>query len=122
MGHPPYALLRTTRAARRVALACVAFFAVAAQAAVAEDFKGLVDIGRKMYLHCRGTGSPTVVLVAGLKASADDWNTAKGTQPTVLPRLPNLRGSALTTAPGRRSVRSRAAAIRCRSRPQQGRR
>jgi hypothetical protein len=43
------------------------------------DFAGLVDIGgrRKMYLECRGTGSPTVVLVAGLKASADDWNIAE---------------------------------------------
>jgi hypothetical protein len=33
------------------------------------DFAGPVDIGgdRKMYLECRGTGSPTVVLVAGLR-------------------------------------------------------
>ena len=31
----------------------------------------LVDIGggRKMYLNCRGTGSPTVILVGGLRAS-----------------------------------------------------
>src|SRR2546430_8647149 len=49
------------------------------------DFAGLVDIGggRKMYLECRGTGSPTVVLVAGLKASAEDWNIAKQSEPTV---------------------------------------
>ncbi len=48
-------------------------------------FAGLVDIGggRKMYLECRGAGSPTVVLVAGLKASAADWNGAGGTAPTV---------------------------------------
>jgi hypothetical protein len=46
--------------------------------AEAGTFAGLVDIdsgrGRKMYLKCRGTGSPTVVLVEGLRASADDWD------------------------------------------------
>ena len=30
-----------------------------------------------MYLECRGSGSATVVLVAGLKASAGDWNVAE---------------------------------------------
>src|SRR3982750_702682 len=40
---------------------------VIAHAAGNENFAGLVDIGggRKMYLECRGTGSPTVVLVSG---------------------------------------------------------
>ena len=40
------------------------------------DFAGLVDIGdgRKMYLECRGTGSPTVVLVSGKGNGAADWN------------------------------------------------
>src|SRR3954453_11122516 len=40
---------------------------------------GLIDIGgdRKMYLKCRGKGSPTVVLVSGLRASADDWDISK---------------------------------------------
>jgi pimeloyl-ACP methyl ester carboxylesterase len=39
------------------------------------DFAGLVDIGggREMYLECRGTGSPTVVLVSGFRGSNDDW-------------------------------------------------
>ena len=57
----------------------------ATHAAESGDFAGLVDIagGRKMYLECRGTGSPTVVLVAGLKASAEDWNVAKQSEPTV---------------------------------------
>ena len=57
----------------------------AAHAAESGDFAGLVDIGggRKMYLECRGRGSPAVVLVAGLKASAEDWNTAKQSRPTV---------------------------------------
>jgi len=39
------------------------------------DFSGLVDIGggRKMYLECRGTGSPTVVLVSGTGGASDEW-------------------------------------------------
>lgn len=43
--------------------------------AASGDFSGRVDIGggRRMYVECRGTGSPTVVLVAGGRASADDW-------------------------------------------------
>src|SRR5262245_14170105 len=49
--------------------------------ALAEDgnFSGLVDIGgsRRMYLECRGMGSPTVVIVPGLKASADDWTKSE---------------------------------------------
>jgi pimeloyl-ACP methyl ester carboxylesterase len=49
------------------------------------DFAGLVDIGggRKMYLECRGTGFPTVVLVAGLRGSAEDWNIAEKPGPPV---------------------------------------
>ena len=47
-------------------------------AAAAEDSNsgGLVDIGRgrKMYLECRGTGSPTVVLVSGTRGARDDWS------------------------------------------------
>jgi len=60
-----------------------------AAAAAAADFAGLVDIGggRKMYLECRGSGFPTVVLVAGLKASAEDWNIAEKQAPTVFPEV-----------------------------------
>ena len=40
------------------------------------DFAGLVDIGggRQLYLECRGTGSPTVVLEAGYRGSARVWS------------------------------------------------
>jgi hypothetical protein len=58
-----------------VVLLLVDFLGVAvAHAAGSSNFAGLVDIGggRKMYLICRGTGSPTVVLAGGLRASADD--------------------------------------------------
>ncbi|HET7254212.1 MAG TPA: hypothetical protein VFJ46_10640, partial [Xanthobacteraceae bacterium] len=66
----------------RVSFLLVALIAAAdapaAHAAQSKDFAGLVDVGggRKMYLECRGTGSPTVVLVAGLRGSAEDWNIA----------------------------------------------
>src|SRR5262249_1638349 len=56
-----------------------------AHAAESGDFAGLVAIGggRQMYLEFRGIGSPTVVLVAGLKGSAEDWNITKHSKPTV---------------------------------------
>jgi hypothetical protein len=40
------------------------------------DFAGLVDIGagRRLYLECRGTGSPVVVLEAGYRGSARIWS------------------------------------------------
>jgi len=49
------------------------------------NFSGLVDIGggRKMFLECRGSGHPTVVLVAGLDSAADAWTTAQAKQPPV---------------------------------------
>lgn len=39
------------------------------------DFAGLVDIGgRSLYLECHGEGSPTVILVAGYRASGRFWS------------------------------------------------
>jgi hypothetical protein len=56
-----------------------------AQAAENGNFAGSVDIGggRKMYLKCSGRGSPTAVLVDGLRASADDWDISDKSKPTV---------------------------------------
>lgn len=44
--------------------------------AAGENFTGLVEIGggRRLYLECRGEGSPTVVLVSGLPNAADIWS------------------------------------------------
>jgi pimeloyl-ACP methyl ester carboxylesterase len=41
------------------------------------DFAGLVDIGdgRKLYLECRGAGSPTVILEAGAGNNGQTWDT-----------------------------------------------
>ena len=62
----------------------------------ARSFAGLVDIGggRKMYLECRGSGSPTVVFVSGRSDRADIWRTLAH------PRLPGpavLPGAATFT-------------------------
>ena len=59
-------------------------FAVAIRADTGNS-GGLINIGggRKMYLKCSGKGSPTVVLVSGLRASADDWNISDKSKSTV---------------------------------------
>ena len=51
--------------------------AAAAPIATSGDFAGLVDIGggRKMFLQCRGEGSPTVILESGYGNDADIWDT-----------------------------------------------
>jgi CubicO group peptidase (beta-lactamase class C family)/pimeloyl-ACP methyl ester carboxylesterase len=63
----------------------------ALKAAVSGDFAGMVDIGggRKMYLECRGTGSPTVVLVSGKGNRADIWSTPNPEKagPVVFPEV-----------------------------------
>lgn len=60
---------------------------LASPVAASGDFAGLVDIGggRKLYLACRGSGGPTVVLEAGYRSPATVWTedlTGSG-QPTV---------------------------------------
>jgi pimeloyl-ACP methyl ester carboxylesterase len=61
----------------------------AAHAAVSGESAGRVAIGdgRKMYLACRGIGSPTVMLVGGLRASAEDWSIADKSVPAVFPEV-----------------------------------
>jgi Alpha/beta hydrolase family len=50
-----------------------------------EDFAKKIDTGggRKMYLECRGSSPHSVVLVAGLKGSAEDWYITMQSEPTV---------------------------------------
>ena len=50
---------------------------------------GLVDIGggRRMYLACRGIGWPTIVLVGGLRASAEDWSVTDQSMTAVFPEV-----------------------------------
>lgn len=62
-----------TRACMSLAAALIL---IAADASAADGFSGSVDIGagRKIYLECRGTGSPTVVLISGKGNGAADWS------------------------------------------------
>jgi pimeloyl-ACP methyl ester carboxylesterase len=58
---------------------------VVPKSSAAGDFAGLVDIigGRKLYIACRGKGSPTVILIGGLRAYADDWMETLAGKPNV---------------------------------------
>ena len=70
-----------------------------AHAAERGNFAGLVDIGggRKMYLKCSGIGSPAVVLVGGLRASADDWDISNKSKVPMLVLLRHTRQSGRVT-------------------------
>ncbi|MEU0395406.1 alpha/beta hydrolase [Streptomyces sp. NPDC006208] len=54
----------------------------------AKDISGPVDVGggRKIYLRCKGSGSPTVILESGIHDSSDTWNLTD-TRPPV-PKSP----------------------------------
>src|SRR3954453_18883599 len=73
-----------------------------AQAAENGNFAGSVDIGggRKMYLKCSGRGSPTTVLVGGLRASADDWDISNKSKPTVVVGFENFARVCFCARPG----------------------
>ena len=48
-----------------------------ASKSASDNFASLIDIGtgRKMYLECSGSGSPTVILESGYRNDADIWST-----------------------------------------------
>jgi hypothetical protein len=52
-----------------------------------EDFAEQIDIGggRKLYLECHGTGSPTVILESAYHDSSQPWSLSDGYPPAVLP-------------------------------------
>jgi pimeloyl-ACP methyl ester carboxylesterase len=61
-----------------------------ANSAKNKDFAGLVDVGggRKMYMECRGKGSPTIVFVSGAGDRAETWSkTLDPSQQAVLPAI-----------------------------------
>ena len=61
------------------------------------DFAGLFDIGggRRLYIECRGTGSPAVILEAGYRSSARIWS--EDLHPSGAPRPMVLAGVAAFT-------------------------
>ncbi len=65
--------------------------------AITGDFSGLVDIdhGRRLYLECRGTGSPTVILESGYRTPGITWRDDLA-QPDN-PRIMTMEGVAGTT-------------------------
>jgi hypothetical protein len=101
---------------RMLGLALITFSALLTSAQAAEpvatngDFSGLIDIGggRKLYLECKGTGSPVVILEAGLRNRADIWSQMRP-KPS-FPKLPPSPESALMTVPAPRSASTRSAA------------
>jgi pimeloyl-ACP methyl ester carboxylesterase len=76
------------------------------------NFAGLVDIGsgRKMYLECSGSGSPTVVLISGTRGAHDDWThlidstnpagAQKASELTVFPRVGRITRVCAYDRPG----------------------
>ena len=67
------------------------------------DFAGLVEIGddRSLYMECRGTGSPTVVLISTANGSSDEWKSyADVAQQKVVPSaravFPTMAGQTRT--------------------------
>jgi hypothetical protein len=78
------------------------------------DFASHVDVGggRQLYLECRGTGSPTVILESGLRVRGDNWSREDILEP---PATPVLSGVAAFTRVctydrGRRSAPATSAA------------
>jgi pimeloyl-ACP methyl ester carboxylesterase len=76
-------------------IAVIALPALVASAKAAEpvapngDFAGLIEIGgdRKLYLQCKGTGSPVVILEAGLRNRADIWSVKPDAGAAVFPEV-----------------------------------
>ncbi|MER5757925.1 alpha/beta hydrolase [Streptomyces sp. NPDC002082] len=71
-----------------VAVVAAVLLVAAAPLPGGDDTEQRVDIGggRSLYLHCAGSGSPTVVLIAGLHEASDSW-TLTDTAPPV-PKAP----------------------------------
>ncbi len=76
----------TRRVSARCAIAiAVAVVASAATPAVAATRDGRVEVapGRRIYVECRGKGSPTVVLISGKGNGAADWHQVLDAQDPV---------------------------------------
>jgi pimeloyl-ACP methyl ester carboxylesterase len=67
----------------------LAFSSAVPAMAQGSDLAARIDIGggRKMYLECRGVGSPAVVIVAGMRASAQDWTRSEPGKPNVFAQI-----------------------------------
>ena len=69
----------------------------AADGAIAEQ----VDVdGQKLFLECRGTGSPTVVLQSGYGNAGDIWSVTDTSSPAVFPALAETNRVCIYDRPG----------------------
>jgi pimeloyl-ACP methyl ester carboxylesterase len=68
------------------------------------DFAGRVEIegGRKLYLECHGSGSPTVIFEAGLRSRSDiwSWSVDGGLGTGVFPRVAGFTRACVYDRPG----------------------
>jgi pimeloyl-ACP methyl ester carboxylesterase len=67
------------------------------------DFAGRVAIqdGRKLYLECHGSGSPTVIFEAGLRSRGDIWSwSGEGADTGVFPRVSPFTRACIYDRPG----------------------
>ena len=56
--------------------------------------------GRDLFLECRGTGSPTVILQSGFGNAGDIWNLSDTTSPAVFPALAETNRVCVYDRPG----------------------
>jgi len=67
------------------------------------DFAGraAIESGRKLYIECHGSGSPTVVFEPGLRSRGDIWTwSQEGTGTGVMPRVSPFTRACLYDRPG----------------------
>lgn len=95
-----------------VAVSTAGVFGASAAGPSSGDFAGLVEIngGRKLYLECRGTGEPTVILEAGLRNRADIWIVQPDAIEAFLPAVAAFTGVCAYGRPALRSAPTSSAA------------
>ena len=78
----------------------------------ASEARGIAETvevgGRSIYLQCKGTGSPTVVLQAGYGNAGDIWSVTDTTSPAVFPALAKTNRVCTYDRPGSKITTTRA--------------
>jgi pimeloyl-ACP methyl ester carboxylesterase len=84
------------------ALAALAALAIVGSTAAVEDIAARFDLvgGREMYLECRGSGTPVVLLEAGLRNRADIWDVPDQPAPRVFPAVAEITRVCAYDRPG----------------------
>ena len=67
----------------------------------ADELAGLQGVdGRKLFLQCRGSGSPTVILQSGFGNAGDIWSVTDTSAPAVFPALAESNRVCVYDRPG----------------------